>query len=240
MADQYLYGMTRGPLVGPLDGRWVTDGFRSLRPLSENPGLRTPGGIGMRFDTGVIVVTAHTDRVDVTADRLIVYGGAFTTNPGGTPFDVTLPTVSLDGRTLQIPIGVSSHTPQVASLAASDTEIDLGFDSPVDAHVVTPANTGAIVTASSPVQSGANGIKIPISASAIVEAIRSISVISPVALRVVFVSDMDPVAVGNAANYAISPTLRVISVTVVSSTVVLLNTDLMADGTHYTLTISGV
>lgn len=83
------------------------------------------GGMGARFETGVITVTAHPDRVDVTADRLINYSGVFTPNAPHAPFDIAAPTVDVSqtGRTLSIPV-----TPAVRMVAIGrrGDEVKLG------------------------------------------------------------------------------------------------------------------
>lgn len=62
------------------------------------------GGMGFRYETGVITVTAYEDRVDVTTDRLIVYNGSHAHNAPNAPFDIGTPELTADELTLQIPI----------------------------------------------------------------------------------------------------------------------------------------
>jgi len=67
--------------------------------------LSKTGGMGFQYEGGIISVVALADRVDVSFDRPMVYNGAFTPTPPGTPFNIGAPV--LDGghaTTLEIPV----------------------------------------------------------------------------------------------------------------------------------------
>jgi hypothetical protein len=95
MADVVRTGLTHTP--------------QGLVPASE--ARRNITGMGFRFETGVITVTAQADRVRVTADRLVLYSGTHVHNPPGSEFDIGTPAVTADGMSLDVPITVTPLQP---------------------------------------------------------------------------------------------------------------------------------
>lgn len=88
------------------------------------------GGMGFRFETGILTVAAMADRVRVTADRLILYSGAHSHNPPGSEFDIGTPATTADGLSLDVPIAVTALPPVVevveplAATVADRTALD--------------------------------------------------------------------------------------------------------------------
>lgn len=68
------------------------------------------GSIGFQLEGGVITVNATSPEIDIFFDRPMVYNGAHSHVPGGTPYDIGTPSLAADARSIIIPITVGSQS----------------------------------------------------------------------------------------------------------------------------------
>ena len=155
MADIILNGLT-----SPLGKPRLADLQHGTLSVPFPLRIGYNGLIGFQAQAGVIAVTGSLADVKVSLDRPMTYDGTFAPVPGGVPFDIGQPTLSVSATSLTIPINITH--PSVPSILTVSTPspnvIVLGWDQPITltsfgslsiAYVIVPPLLGGPVNVTS-------------------------------------------------------------------------------------------
>jgi hypothetical protein len=151
MADIILLGLSLGQIdPDPLQYRFAH------KEISL--GSSVSGSIGFRYEGGIITVLADSAEIDINFDRPMTYNGVFTPVPGGTPYDILQPFLSLDTKRISIPITVPAATLALVSLTPASNQIVLEWGANVQVLLTSGWSisnlTGAAVLVTSVIASG--------------------------------------------------------------------------------------
>jgi hypothetical protein len=108
--------------------------------------LGDQGGIGFQFSGGIITVVATSPQIEVSFDRPMVFNGSYSGVPGGTPYDIGAPTLTVSARALDIPITVPPQTFGVSSIVVGTTSITVNWAVP--AAPISYTNSGWYISTS--------------------------------------------------------------------------------------------
>jgi len=126
MADITVSGLT-SPLGDPRMIDFQGESLSVPFPIT----LGKQGGTGFQYEGGVITVNATSPNINVSFDRPMVYHGAHSHVPGGTPYDIGTPALALDARSLDIPIAVApSFLKLLTTIAPYSDSIVLTWEAP--------------------------------------------------------------------------------------------------------------